>query len=82
MCICLCLCVNELIRIILCAYREQYNHALSNKMFTPPLPSTSIGDEAAVTGNGETGGDRRSVTDQFEQGFVSPLVWKQTAFQH
>ena len=51
-------------------------------MFTPPLPSTSIGDEAAVTGNGETGGDRRSVTDQFEQGFVSPLVWKQTAFQH
>ena len=48
-----------------CVYREQYNHALSNKMFTLPLPSSSISDEAAVSGNGEDGGDRRSVSVTF-----------------
>ena len=49
----------------MCVYREQYNHALSNKMFTLPLPSSSISDEAAVSGNGEDGGDRRSVSVTF-----------------
>ena len=58
--------------IVLCVYREQYNHALSNKMFTLPLPSSSVSDEAAVSGNGEDGGDRRSVsvTYQLEQHYV------------
>ena len=55
-----------------CLDREQYNHALSNKMFTLPLPSSSISDEAAVSGNGEDGSDRRSVgvTYQLEKSIM------------
>ena len=45
-------------------------------MFTLPLPSSSISDEAAVSGNGEDGGDRRSVslTFQLEHHYVDYLL--------